>query len=377
MGVSKYVMNGRTCWQVDEWLTLSDGTTKRFRKKKIPTKEQAVVLVAKVKAEEFEGRYFDRLKAPTITVKEAWKAYETITKRDNDSWRSDVSRAKPLVQHIGHRQAAQLNLGDIDQYRNLRLAETTRRGRPPSPQTLDHEVALVKRILNYAVACGKLTTNSVSKVPLLRKSNVRSVVMTEEKFGELLAAADPELQPILLLAYETGMRKGEVLNVRRAQVDLKEGTISLSSGDTKTEEARKVYLTGRTLAALKALPTHLRSEYLFVNPKTGKRWSEIRRMFGRACKKVGLSGVWFHDTRRSFCTNARRRGIPESVVMRMSGHKTRTVFARYNIVEDDDVKRAVLQLEAGASAELGLGHVLDTLEEAAPGSAKTLPGNYR
>jgi len=61
----------------------------------------------------------------------------------------------------------------------------------------------------------------------------------------------------------------------------------------------------------------------------------------RACKAVKLTGVWFHDLRRSFVTNARRRGVPESVVMRMSGRRTRAVFDRYNIVEEDDLRDAV------------------------------------
>ena len=61
---------------------------------------------------------------------------------------------------------------------------------------------------------------------------------------------------------------------------------------------------------------------------------------------AGVKGLWFHDLRRSFVTKARRAGIPESVVMRMSGHKTRTVFERYNIVEDEDVREAVRRIEA-------------------------------
>jgi hypothetical protein len=59
-----------------------------------------------------------------------------------------------------------------------------------------------------------------------------------------------------------------------------------------------------------------------------------------------------HYLLRSFVTNSRRRGIPESVVMRMSGHRTRNVFDRYNIVEDEDVRNAVRVIEAGAAEQL-------------------------
>jgi len=64
-----------------------------------------------------------------------------------------------------------------------------------------------------------------------------------------------------------------------------------------------------------------------------------------AWKAAGLSGVWFHDLRRSFVTNARRYGVSESVVMRMSGHKTRAVFERYNVVAAEDLRDAVRRIE--------------------------------
>ena len=85
MGVSKYQVGNGTFWMVDEWLLLPNGQATRFRKRKIPTKEQAVALVAKARAEAFEGRYFDRPKASKLFVEDAWKAYQPISKRDNDT----------------------------------------------------------------------------------------------------------------------------------------------------------------------------------------------------------------------------------------------------------------------------------------------------
>ncbi len=348
MGVLKYQSKGQTYWQVDETVTLPDGREQRYRKRKIPTKEQALALISKIKAEAFEGRYFDRVKPNAFTVADAWALYEPVNKRDSDAWITDRGRAKHLLRHLGGHRAERLNQESVDGYRTLRLGERTKRGEAPAPATLDREVELLKRMLNYAVKCTKLAVNPIARVSLLGKSNVRRVVLKEETFAKLVEAADPHLRPILLVAYDTGMRKQEVLALRWSQLDLREGCITLAPEDTKTDQGRVIYLTTRAVTALRELPRGLKGgEWVFVNPQTGERWKDIRKMFQAACTAAELEGVWFHDTRRSFATNARRRGVPESVVMRMTGHRTRAVFDRYNIVEDEDLRAAVRRIEAG------------------------------
>ncbi|HTP24062.1 MAG TPA: site-specific integrase [Anaeromyxobacteraceae bacterium] len=345
MGVMKYESRGRLFWQVDETLVMPDGREVRMRKRRIPTKELAVALVAKARADAFEGRYFERLEKPKLTVAEAWGHYEPINKRDNDSWQSEEGRARQFIRHLGSLKATELSQRHVDEYRTRRLGEKTRRGSAPSPATLDREVELLKRILNYAVACGRLTHNPIAKAKLLRKPNVRRMVVSEEDFQRLHAAADECFKPILAVAYETGMRKREVLDLRWEQLDLKEGVIRLLPQDTKAEDARIVYLTPRAHEAVRGIVRRLGSAFVFLNPQTGEPWVDVRKQFVHACKAAGLAGVWFHDLRRSFVTNARRYGVPESVVMRMSGHKTRAVFERYNVVAEEDLRDAVRKIE--------------------------------
>jgi len=109
-----------------------------------------------------------------------------------------------------------------------------------------------------------------------------------------------------------------------------------------------------------------------VTSQTGEAWQDIRKAFRRARKAAGLNGVWFHDLRRSFVTQTRRLGVPESVVMRMSGHRTRAVFDRYNIVSEDDLRDAVARLEAE-----DLGHDLDAVCGNPPKSEKRRKLNSR
>ena len=157
----------------------------------------------------------------------------------------------------------------------------------PSPATLDKEVELLKRMLNYAVACGSLASNPLGAVKLLRKPNVRRSVLDDTR------------------------------------------------------------------------PSNGSSPPPRISSSRPSWW----RMFRRACTAAKLRGVWLHDLRRSFVTNARRRGVPESVVMKMSGHRTRAVFDRYNIIEEDDLREAVKRLEAGvAKRSGGSGQDLDKVD---------------
>jgi integrase len=124
--------------------------------------------------------------------------------------------------------------------------------------------------------------------------------------------------------------------------------------------------------ALDRLPRGLAGTYVFRNPATGKPWAEIRKAFRKAAREAKLENLWVHDLRRSFVTNARKAGNPESVVMKLSGHKTASVFARYNIVSEEDLRQAVSRLQQ-QSTQVGKGLAIQlgkTTPETPRGSAE-------
>jgi integrase len=350
-GVTSYrTKKGDLMWKADFYLRQPDGVEKRVIKRGIPTQEMAKLLVSKASIDAFEGRWFDRPKARTLTVRAAWEAFEPVCKRDNRSWKTTEARARRVVEHLGNRRAETLTLRDVDAFRERRARDKGRKKDRPAVATVNREVSVLRQILTYAVKCGDLDRNPLSGVAMLDEDNIRDVVVSEAEFKTLVDAAEAPLKPILVTAYDTGMRKREVLDLRWNQVDLKDGTIRLAASDTKTKQPRIIVLTSRVKAALQALPRST-SGYVFVNPEKNKPWNHIQKVFDRAKAEAKLEKIWFHDLRRSFVTNARRRGIPESVVMKMSGHRTREVFTRYNIIEEEDIRVAAVRFEQGCLDE--------------------------
>jgi integrase len=152
------------------------------------------------------------------------------------------------------------------------------------------------------------------------------------------------LQPIIMVAYDSGMRRGEIAQLRWNQIDLKAHVVRLASADTKTDEKRLVPLTDRLTQLLSATPRHV-SGYVFVT-RNGRPYnpSNISAAFKKACGKAGLTGVTYHDLRHSFCTNMRRAGVDTLTTMAISGHRSIEVFKRYNTIAPQDLQKAIRQL---------------------------------
>ena len=162
-------------------------------------------------------------------------------------------------------------------------------------------------------------------------------------------------------AYITGWRiDSEILPLEWLHVDFRSGEIRLDAGTTTNGEAR----TFRMTDDLRALLETQHAEYVergkaghlgprvFVRmvakgrrgPKAPMPIKSIGKAFTAACRDAGCPGRIPHDLRRTAIRNMVRRGVPERVSMKLTGHLTRSVFERYNIVSDGDLRSAAIQL---------------------------------
>jgi integrase len=178
---------------------------------------------------------------------------------------------------------------------------------------------------------------------------------------------------MMATAYRFGFRKSELLNLRVGQIDLLQRTIRLNAGETKSGNGRVVKLTGDVYVLLQACIAGKEStDYVFTRPD-GKPILDFRERWSHLTASAGCAGLLFHDLRRSAVRGMVRAGIPEVVCMKISGHKTRSVFDRYNVVTENDLADAALKIEAGNQVWAEFGHSLAELQRSKEsGLASTL-----
>jgi integrase len=144
------------------------------------------------------------------------------------------------------------------------------------------------------------------------------------------------------------MHKGEILNLTWDRVDLKAVLLRLRPEDTKTREGRTIPLTKELSEMLRNATIYLdesgqRVPWVFTYAR--KRILSVRRAFEVACRKAGIDDVVFHDLRHTFVTNMCRAGVDYFRIMAVTGHKTMTVFKRYNTIDEADLRQAMCQMD--------------------------------
>lgn len=217
--------------------------------------------------------------------------------------------------------------------------------------TINRELAALKRMFQLAAKAKLLSTDHSPDIPTLKEAPPRAGFFEPGQFEALMIYLRPEVRPVAQFAYELGWRLREIITLEWRQVDLTVGSVRLDPGSTKNGEGRIAYCSPNLLALLQAheqATRRLEREKGITIPwvfhRRGRRILRFLASWQTACRLAGVPGMLFHDLRRTAVRNMVRAGVPERVAMQISGHRSRSVFERYNIVSDADLREAALRI---------------------------------
>ncbi|MFH0732913.1 MAG: site-specific integrase, partial [Candidatus Omnitrophota bacterium] len=218
-----------------------------------------------------------------------------------------------------------------------------------SPATVNRELACLKCMLNKAVLWGKLSANPATKVRLLKENNARLRFLSKEEIMRLLGNCAEHLKPVVTLAVFTGMRKGEILNLKWQDIDIQRGLINIY--DSKNGSKREAYINETVKRALIAVRKNPESPYVFFR-KDGKPYYSLRKSFFTACNKSGILDFRFHDLRHTFASQLVMSGVDIKTVQELLGHKSIEMTLRYSHLAPSHKSRAVELLSQNIDTNL-------------------------
>lgn len=219
--------------------------------------------------------------------------------------------------------------------------------------TINRELQCLRKIFNKAIDWSYVVDNPIKKVDFLsEKGSIRKRVLSEDEEKRLNAVASFYLKQVILVALHTGMRKGEVLKLKWENVDFERQEIIIV--ETKDDEDRVVPMNPLLFNVLLMLKSKGgEDEYVFTNPKTGKRYVEIKRAFTSACEKACIEDFHFHDLRHTYASRLVRNGADLNTVKELLGHSSITTTQRY-LHSQAEQKRIAVNTLTGQAKEIDL-----------------------
>jgi integrase len=281
----------------------------------------------------------------------------------DDAERRWETHLKPF---LGYMRAVDVTSSVLARYVDERQQEGAKNA------TINRELAALKRMFRLGMLATPPKVLRLPGFPMMKEHNVRKGFLDDAQFRILVGGSELWFRALVECGRTYGWRVSELLTMRVRQVDLAQRTIRLEPGTTKNSEGREVVMTDAVFTLLSACVIGKGDEAFVFTRANGKQVRDFRVTWEKACVRAGVggmacsgcgavktdskrcecgerhskySGLIFHDLRRTAARNLRRAGISETVIMKIGGWKTRSVFERYAIVNRTDMTDAMLRLQ--------------------------------
>jgi len=257
-----------------------------------------------------------------------------------------------VLRHFGSIVRAIKSLDDITTQMLTQFAQW--RLQDHEPGSVLYELKTIRRALQVLCDWGRIPR--VPKLPPVSPSPPRQGFISDEQLEKVCAVIEPTLESFVRFLSLTGWRAGEAQTLTWKCVDFEAGVVRLEPGVTKNRDGREFPF--RYLRPLENLLRRQRSEVTRLEAFLGSvvTWVFPRRSGGQirsydwawhaACRLAGLPGRLVHDLRRSAVRRLELAGVPRSVGMRLTGHRSERVYRAYAISGPRDLEDGLRRLEA-------------------------------
>ncbi len=256
-----------------------------------------------------------------IPLNKLKQIYLDYSETNNRNYKNNLYYIKIIMDYFEENTPAQKILPQTIE----KFKETLRIERNLKNSSINRYLEILSKMFNLGIDNGLITQNPVSKVKKLQEDNHKIRFLTTEEENRLYKALPDFLKPIVTVALQTGMRKGEILNLQWNNIDFEYGFIELLK--TKTGKARKIPISDKLMEILKNQEKE--SDYVFINPETGLPYVDIKKSFNKAKEEAGIKDFRFHDLRHTVATRLVEKGIDLLVVMDILGHTNIETTMRY------------------------------------------------
>lgn len=241
--------------------------------------------------------------------------------------RSELKQARAV---FGSKLAAKLTSEDVEAY----IAARRKQGKKNA------SINRIIEVLRRAYRVAKIAAPEIRH--LSEKDNARKGFFSNDEFRRVYSHLPQDVADFALFGYLTGWRRNEIASLTWS--DVEDGLIRLRGENSKNREPRCVVIAGELISLIERrkkdrLANGVLTDLVFH--RDGAPVAEMRKSWASACDKAGVPGRLFHDLRRTAVRNMVRSGVPQSVAMKISGHKTASMFRRYDIASESDLRAAM------------------------------------
>jgi len=297
--------------------------------KTLKTKSMAQKWARSTESEMDHGVFVSRTEAESTTLKDALTRYLDEVTPTKKGAKQETDRIKAWMKHdLAHQYLANLRSTDFAKYRDQKLKKNA------SPSTIRNQLNIIGHLFNIARKEWGMEslTSPIENIRLPKVPAGRDRRLQGDEEILLIEASSYPLQPMMILALETGMRMGEILSMRWEKVDLHNAVVVLD--DTKNGDRRVVPLSSRAKEAF----TYLTQE------TTGSVFPDltsnaISHRFSNLCTKLEIEGLRFHDLRHEATSRLFEKGLDMMEVASITGHKTLHMLKRYTHLKAEDLAK--------------------------------------